>query len=248
MVAAGFEVNLEEEIAVRGGNEAVMEDGFLRPGAFVVEGEALVLVLVADKPVHHLVFVLRRAVFDDSPIGFLHLSVAEHRVQAGQRLAGLGKKDYAADRAIQAVGDTDEDIAGLGIFLFEPRLEHFREGLVAGLVALHDFAAGFVHRNEVIVFVDNFHERKSIDTKSCKPALRWARADLQREVLVLHIHTAIYLDNLAGNIGRKVGCEEEGDVRHVFRRTATAQRYLLAPFFADILGQSSRHVRDNESR
>lgn len=57
----------------------------------------------------------------------------------------------------------------------------------------------------------------------------------------LHVHTAVNLDNLTRNIAREVRSEEESNRSDVFNLTAAAQRNLLDPFGADIVGQGSGH-------
>ena len=94
------------------------------------------------------------------PIGFVDFTIAKHLVHAGQRLGGLGEDDEAAYGAVEAVDHPEENVARLGVGLFEPLLDGFDKRLVAGLVALDDFAGRLVDDDDVVVFVDYFHLTK----------------------------------------------------------------------------------------
>ena len=75
----------------------------------------------------------------------------------GASASGLGKQDYTTHRTVQTVGNTDIDISRLAILLFQPRLEHFRKRSITGFISLYNLTACFVYRDDMIVFVDNFH-------------------------------------------------------------------------------------------
>ncbi len=53
--------------------------------------------------------------------------------------------------------DTHKHIAGLGILFFQPRLQQIGQRGIARFVALHQLMTVFVYRNQMIVFVDDFH-------------------------------------------------------------------------------------------
>ena len=73
--------------------------------------------------------------------------------------------------------------------------------LIAGFIALHDFTSRLVNNYKVIVFVKYGH------------ILSMSR---------LHIHTAVNLNYLAGNIAGEVAGEVHRSVGNVFNLTATA--------------------------
>ena len=68
-----------------------MQDCFLGIRPFRVISIALILLLVANQPVHQLSLFCRRTVLHDRPIGLLYFADPEHIVQTGERLARLGK-------------------------------------------------------------------------------------------------------------------------------------------------------------
>jgi hypothetical protein len=59
------------------------------------------------------------------------------------------------------VGDTQEDIARLGIALLDQALQRLWQWFVACLVALHDLVAGLADSEDVVVFVDYFQLTKN---------------------------------------------------------------------------------------
>ena len=66
----------------------------------------------------------------------------EHLVQPRERLACAGEEHHAAGGTVEAMGNAEEDLAGLVVFLFDIRLHHLGERGIARLVALHYLAAG----------------------------------------------------------------------------------------------------------
>ena len=51
----------------------------------------------------------------------------------------------------------EKDVPRLVVLLLDILLHHLREGLVARLVALDDFASLFVDDDDVVVLVDDLH-------------------------------------------------------------------------------------------
>lgn len=65
---------------------------------------------------------------------------------------------------------------------------------------------------------------------------------------ILHVHSAIDSDDLAGDVGRHVGSEEQRDVGDVLCRAGAFERYRLRPLFLDLLRNVFCHVRLDEAR
>ncbi len=64
------------------------------------------------------------------------------------------------DRTVEAVNDTAENIARFGIFFLDIAPHGLDERFVAGFVTLDDLARFFVDNDDVVVFVDYFHDDK----------------------------------------------------------------------------------------
>ena len=91
VMTACLQVYSQQIIVVRASNHFIMQDRFLGIRPFRVISIALVLLLVANQPVHQLSLFCRRTVLHDRPIGLLYFADPEHLVQTGERLARLGK-------------------------------------------------------------------------------------------------------------------------------------------------------------
>ena len=85
----------------------------------------------------------------------MHAAVAEGGGQALQRLGGLGQQADAAHRAVQPVGEAQEDLAGLAVPLRDEGLVGLRQRLVARLVALRDLAHALAHHQQVVVLIQD---------------------------------------------------------------------------------------------
>ena len=96
-------------------------------------------------------------------VGLFHFRLLEHGVQSCQCLGGSGEDDDAADGSVEPVHHAEEDVARFGIFFLDILFHSFAQRLVAGFVALHDFACGFVDNDQVIVFVENVHLSFSVE-------------------------------------------------------------------------------------
>lgn len=64
----------------------------------------------------------------------------------------------------------------------------------------------------------------------------------------LHVHAAVDLDDLAGNIAGHVGSQEGGNIGDVLGLSAATERYFLAPFGANVIGKCSSHGCFDEAR
>ena len=56
------------------------------------------------------------------------------------------------------MNNTKEDVAWFGVRFLDVLLHCFAQGLIAGLVALHDFACRLRNNDDVIIFVENLHD------------------------------------------------------------------------------------------
>ena len=151
VVPARKELDLKQEIAVCGLREAVMQPGFLAVFGHV----GLVLGFVAGEIVREGVFVLGRTRGGERPVGLVDVAAAEHPVQALQGLGGLGKEAHPAHGAVQAVGDAQEHLAGLGVPLGYEGLEGLAQGFVSGLVSLYNLSGAFIEDHEVVILVED---------------------------------------------------------------------------------------------
>ena len=96
-------------------------------------------------------------IFHQSPIDFFDFTFLKEFVHSRQSLARLCKDHQTAHRAVDAMNDTAKHIARFGIFFFEIVAHNVDKRLVAGLIALHDFAGSFVDNYQMIVFVNYLH-------------------------------------------------------------------------------------------
>lgn len=60
-------------------------------------------------------------------------------------------------------------------------------------------------------------------------------------VLFLHVHAAVDLDYLAGDVGAHVGSEEGSHVGDILGLTAATERNFLCPLCADLVGKGGGH-------
>ena len=85
----------------------------------------------------------------------MYAPVSKGLVHPFQTFGGLGQDGNAAYRAVQPVRDAHEDLAGFAIPAGDEGLIGIGQCFVAGFVALDDFAAAFVHHEQVVVFVQD---------------------------------------------------------------------------------------------
>ena len=126
-------------------------------GLLGVPRAALIVALGGGDVVREGVLELFGAVFHYCPIGFVHFSLTKQFVHTREAFACLGKHHKAAHRAVDAMSHSAEHVTGLVVLFLYPLLECFHKRLVAGLVALHYLAHGFVDYYYMIVFVYYFH-------------------------------------------------------------------------------------------
>ena len=159
MMATRTEVDLQQVIAVRGGQQTIMKLGTTCARPVGLADVAFVLSLVAPKPVDEHALRLRRSLAHDGPVRLTDAAVAKERIHTRQSLAGLGKDDGARDRSIEAMHNADEHVARLSVFLSDPLPQLIRQRGIARLIALHDLVARLADGDQVIVFVNDLHIR-----------------------------------------------------------------------------------------
>ncbi len=98
---------------------------------------------------------------------------AELFVHAGQGFGGAGQQHHAAHGSVEAVNETHEGFAGFVVFGGKVIRDYIQQVHITGYIALYGKSGGFVHRNEVVVFVKNFglHGAKVVKTGLiCEPS------------------------------------------------------------------------------
>ena len=94
-------------------------------------------------------------------IGLVHLSQTKHVIETRKCFGSACIYYNTADRAVETMHCAQEYFTRLRILLFDVRLYGICQCGIARLVALHDFASGFVYNDNMIVFVKYFHESVS---------------------------------------------------------------------------------------
>ena len=89
------------------------------------------------------------------PVDFSDAPLAEHLVEARQRLRGLGEEYRPAHGTVDAVHHAEEDLAGFGVAPLDEGLDLVLEGALTRRVGLHQVAAVFIDNQQVIVLVEN---------------------------------------------------------------------------------------------
>ena len=153
VMAAGKQLNLDEMITLGAFQIAVFEFRFLGFAARSLGDEGLVQLFVPGHPVGQECLGRLGPGAAQCPVGLVDLALPEHRIQAFQGLGGLGQDDDAAHRAVQAVGNSHEHLAGLGIPLRDESLQRFAHRFVARLVSLDDLARPLVENEQVVVLI-----------------------------------------------------------------------------------------------
>ena len=119
MMPPCLQIHLQQKVIIRLTYQPIVQDSLFTLRHFLIISITLVLLLIAHQIVHQFSFRLLRGILYDSPVSLLHLTGFEHFIEAGQRLAGLGKYNKTAHGAVQPVGNTDEDITGFLVFLLQ---------------------------------------------------------------------------------------------------------------------------------
>ena len=115
----------------------------------------------------------------------------------------------------------------LSVCFFEIGFNGLRQRLVACFVALHNLSATLGNDDNVIVFVLDVHHKMV----ECGISLLLFHIPHR-----LHVHTAIYLNNLSTDVARHIGSKESGTVGNVIYCSTTTQRNFVCPLFAYLLG------------
>ena len=151
----GLHLHLQQVVVIQAQQQAVAQAGFAGAGLGLVAQIALVLPGVAGQVMHQGVLVARRAGLHHGPVLLGHPALTEQLGQALQGLGGAGEQHHPAGGPVQAVRDPDEHAARLGVLGLQVFLELLGEGLVPGLVPLHDVRGPFVHGDQVVVLVQD---------------------------------------------------------------------------------------------
>ena len=114
-----------------------------------------VLLLVAGEPGVDLPFRGNGGILYEGPVDFPGISFSEGCRETGQGLGSLGQYDGSADRAVEAVGNSEEDVAWLAVTEGDECLELLCQRLVAGLVALDYLARTLVQDQYVVVLIED---------------------------------------------------------------------------------------------
>ncbi len=90
------------------------------------------------------------------PVGFDGAFAAKLFIHAGQGFGGSGQKYNAAYGPVQAVYESYKGLSGFVVFVGKVIRNHIQQVHIAGAVALRGKTCGFVHRNQVVVFIKHF--------------------------------------------------------------------------------------------
>ena len=96
VMPAGIQLHLQQEVALCGLDEGILELGLLA----VFGNVRLVLGFVANQIVRKSIALFRGPIGGEGPIGLVDFSLAEHLVQALQGLGSFGKEHHAAHGAV----------------------------------------------------------------------------------------------------------------------------------------------------
>jgi len=157
MMTARLEVHFDKGVVVGTPDDAIVELGTFAARHFVVVGVGLVLLLIAHQPMDESSLRLFGRVLHNGPVALEHLSASKHRIEPRESLGGAGEHDKSCHRTIQTVHNTEEHVAGLGVGFLDVLLDDLAQGLVAGLVALHNFTSRLGDDDDVVVFVYYLH-------------------------------------------------------------------------------------------
>ncbi len=146
-------------VIVRTGNGPVIHQGMFGIESLEIVSIGFVFIDTPGNPVLEGAFRGNRLTVNHRPVRFFYLIFPlEHFVESRQRLAGPGHQDYAAGGTVNAMGESQENIAGFVIFLLQICLDGIQQRSIPCLVNHDDLPAGFVNGNDMIVFVYYFHD------------------------------------------------------------------------------------------
>ena len=83
----------------------------------------------------------------------MNIRIAEHCIETLKSLRCLSEDDYAADRTVQTMRQTLEDLTGLCIALGNEGLVSLCQGFIRGLVTLDNLPYLLVHDKKMVVFI-----------------------------------------------------------------------------------------------
>lgn len=126
MLASRKKIDFKKSVAVAFGDRFVFQDGFLGIGSSGFRHEGLVDSAVAHEKVLERVFLFFGMAFNERPVCFVDIALAEHVVEAGEGLGSLCEDHESADRAVDTVDHTAEHVSRLIVFLLEILLDGFR--------------------------------------------------------------------------------------------------------------------------
>ena len=153
-MATGDEFHLKEFVVLAPTEEFVAQLGPLGIALLGVVGRGFVGLTITADVVYQCALQLLGSLLRDGPITFVYVAVAHHLVEPHKGLAGLGKEHHATDGAVDAVYHTEEYLAGLFISDFDILLDVVLQPEGALGVGLHKVAGVFVHRQQMVVFVE----------------------------------------------------------------------------------------------
>ncbi len=152
VVAARKQFYLNEMIIVSTAEPAVIQPGQFGPRT--LRGYVrLVLGLVLDEPVLQMPFRRLGLGAAKRPVGFVDAAFAQQRPEPAEGLAGLGEDADSADRPVEPVRNSQEDLPWLGVALRYEGLVGVREAFVTGLVALDYLSAALADCQQMVVFI-----------------------------------------------------------------------------------------------
>ena len=154
MVPSGLQINLQKRVVFALDKGLVGQDslfGFFGTG---FGDKGLVELFIAGQPVLQMRLRLFGCTLHNRPIGFSDLFMGfEHLVEARERLASTGKEYYSTRRPVQTVRYPQKDLAGLVVLGLDVGFDGLAQRRVTRLITLHNFVAGLVDGNNMVVFV-----------------------------------------------------------------------------------------------
>ena len=133
--------------------QLIIDNSLLGVFHLLVVSIRFVLFFITHQIVNQFPFFGRRTLLYNGPVGFLHLTVAEHIVQTAQCLAGLCKYNQPAYRTIQTVRHPQKYVTGLCILLLNILYHCFRQWYISSLITLHNFGSRFFDYYNMVIFV-----------------------------------------------------------------------------------------------
>lgn len=108
------------------------------------------------------------------PVGLRDAALADHVVQARERLRRLGEEHRPAHGTVDAVNHAQEDVARLVVAHLDHGLDLGLQRIVGIAVGLHQVAAALVYHHQVVVLVEDIvgseHCCQSLNVKGRRSA------------------------------------------------------------------------------